>query len=436
MINMNIGIIGGTDGLGKTIITYLNDEFDIGISGRDHQKGRKVASIYDVEYYESNIDLAKNSDVLIISVPMNFTAGVIREVADHMKDGSVLIDVTSVKEEPSKVMEEVLPPNVEFIPTHPIFGPRTVNLDNQIIVLTPKQKGSWYEKVYNYLKSKNMEIIETTAENHDFMMSIVQVLTHFSFICTASAMEKLKIDIGETEKYESPIYNLMIDMIARIVSQNPYLTYFIQTMNNNGENIRNTFADAVIELKEAINNGDESTFVEIANRATKNMGDIQAALGRSDKAINSLNHEHIILNEMIDEEVGLRHIYSGKVHIGNLKEITKDTIILNKGNKDKKLKLSNIEVLTPEELYDWKLENYNHITQSISYEFNKRVNLEIILETIKNIENITSFSIIDIYTGPQIQKDHISITFKISALYKEAIDKAKEILTGFGGVIR
>lgn len=436
MIDMNIGIIGGTDGLGKTIITYLNDEFDVAISGRDHQKGRKVASMYDVDYFESNTELAEYSDVLIVAVPMNFTAGVIREVADHMQEGSLMIDVTSVKEGPSKVMAESLPDNVDFIPTHPIFGPRTVNLDNQIIVLTPLQKGPWYEKVYNYLESKNMHIIETTAEEHDYMMSIVQVLTHFSFISTASAMEKLKVNISETEDFESPIYNLMIDMIARIASQNPYLTYYIQTMNENGPNIRNAFADAVIELKEAINNGDETTFVEIANNATKNMGDIQAALGRSDKAINSLSHEFTILNEQLGEEVGLRHIYSGKVHIGILKEVTKDTIILAKGNKNKKLKLSNIEVLTPEELYQWKLENYEHIIQSISCEFSKRVNLEIILETIKNIENIISFAIVDIYTGPQIKEDHISITFKITALYREAIEKAKEILTGFGGVIR
>ncbi|MDO5848462.1 MAG: prephenate dehydrogenase [Methanobrevibacter sp.] len=433
---MNIGIIGGTDGLGKTIITYLHDEFDVAISGRDHQKGEKVANMYDVDYYESNTELAENSDIVIVSVPINFTPSVIREVAPYMQEGSLLVDVTSVKEEPSKVMAESLPDTVDYIPTHPIFGPRTVNLDNQVIVLTPIEKGPWYEKVYNFLKSKNMEIIETTPEKHDEMMGIVQVLTHFSFICSASAMEKLKVKISETEDFESPIYNLMIDMIARIVSQNPYLTYFIQTMNPNGVKIRNTFADAVVELKETINNGDESTFVEIANRATKNMGDIQAALGRSDKAINALSHENIILNEKIGETVGLKHIYSGKVHIGILEKVTKDTIFLKKGNKTRKLKLSNIEVLSPEDLYEWKIDNYNHIVEDISCEFNKRVNLEIILETIKNIENIISFSIIDIYTGPQIQDDHISITFKITALYKEAIEKAKEILTGFGGVIR
>ena len=127
-------------------------------------------------------------------------------------------------------------------------------------------------------------------------MSIVQVLTHFSFISTASAIEKLKVDLSETEDYESPIYNLMIDMIARIVAQNPYLTYNIQSMNNNGSKIRNTFAEAVNELKDVINDKDEEKFVKIANRATKNMGDITNALGRSDKAINALNYEYIILN--------------------------------------------------------------------------------------------------------------------------------------------
>lgn len=222
-----------------------------------------------MNYIESNAGLANISDILIISVPIQHTCHVIREVAPFMKEGSLMIDVTSVKEGPSKTMAEALPENVEFIPTHPIFGPRTTDLNNQVIVLTAEKKGKWYDKVYNYLKNKNMRIVETTAEKHDFMMSIVQVLTHFSFISTASAFEKLKVNISETEDYESPIYNLMIDMIARIVSQNPYLTYNIQSMNDNGDHIRNTFAEAVNELRDVINNDDEDKFVEIAIKATK-----------------------------------------------------------------------------------------------------------------------------------------------------------------------
>ena len=433
---MNVGIIGGSSGLGKTIIYYLRDDFDVFISGRDHKKGREVASEADVNYLESNEELANISDILIISVPIQNTEDVIREVAPFMKEGSVMIDVTSVKEGPSKTMAEVVADNVDYIPTHPIFGPRTTRLDNQVIVLTPDRKGKWYERVYNYLDSKNMRIIETTAEKHDYMMSIVQVLTHFSFISTASTIEKLKVDLSETEDYESPIYNLMIDLIARIVAQNPYLTYNIQAMNENGPKIRNTFTEAALELRDVINSADSEKFVEIANKATKHMGDIKNALGRSDKAIAALNYEYTYLNKLIGHEVGLKHIYSGKIHIGILESVDGKTAVLKNGNKTKKLRIANIRILINNELYDWKVKNLDKKTESISCVFPKNVNSKVIEDTVLNMDNIIEIKLIDTYNGPQIDDDHISLTFTVTALYKEDIEKVRTLFTGFGGNIR
>lgn len=433
---MNVGIIGGSDGLGKTLVYYFRDEFDVYITGRDHNKGRKVADELNANYIESNADLANISDILVISVPIQYTCDVIREVAPFMKSGSVMVDVTSVKEGPSRTMAEVLPDNVEYIPTHPVFGPRTTRLDNQVIVLTADKKGKWYPKVYDYLEGKNMRIIETSAEKHDFMMSIVQVLTHFSFISTASAIEKLRVDISETEDYESPIYNLMIDMIARIVSQNPYLTYNIQSMNTNGDKIRNTFADAVLELRDVINNEDEEKFIDIAIRATKNMGDITNALGRSDKAINSLNYEYTYLFKSVGKEVGLKHIYSGKIHVGILESVDGKTVVLKDGNKVKKLRIANIRILLPEELQLWKIENLKTKTSSISCVFPKNVNADIIQKTVLMHDNVLDVKLTDTYDGPQINDNFISLTFEITALNKEDIEMVKELFTGFGGVIR
>ena len=433
---MNIGIIGGTDGLGKTLVYYFRDEFNVYITGTDHKKGRAVAQELGVNYIESNAGLANISDLLVISVPIQHTSNVIREVAPFMKSGSVMIDVTSVKEEPLKTMKEVLPENVEYIPTHPVFGPRTTRLDNQVIVLTADKKGKWYDKVYNYLASKNMRVIETTAEKHDFMMSVVQVLTHFSFISTASAIEKLKVDLTESEDYESPIYNLMIDMIARIVAQNPYLTYNIQSMNNNGPKIRNTFAEAVIELRDVINNHDEDEFVNIAIRATKHMGDITNALGRSDKAISALSYEYTYLTQSIGQEVGLKHIYSGKIHVGILESIDNKTAVLRNGNKVKKLRIANIRILLPSELYQWKIENLNTKTEFISCAFPKNVNAETIEDTVMNIDNIIDVKLTDAYAGPQIDDDKISLTFSVTALGKSDIENVKKLFTGFGGTIR
>ncbi len=435
---MKIGIIGGTRGLGRTIAWYLKDfDFDVTVTGRDTIVGKQVSEDLGIKYSDDNKKIVQNSDIVIVSVPISSTEDVIEELAPFMKEGSLMIDVTSVKEGPSKKMQECLNEGVEFIPTHPVFGPRTTDLRGQIIVLTPIEKGEWYPKVYKFLEDKGMRIVETTAAHHDDMMGIVQVLTHFSYISTASAIEKLKVDIKDTENYESPIYNLMIDTIARIVSQNPYLTYSIQHENKRGEKIRQALFDSISELKDALTREDEEEFVEIALKATKHMGDIQAALGRSDKAINALTKEYNELIQSIGSEVGLKHIYSDTIHIGTLKEIDVDFLYLEDDNgKVKKLKISNVRKLNDDEFYQWKLNNQKMYTRDISAIFNRKSNPHVIKDTLKKFENIVDVIIIDIYKGEPIKENEISYTFKIISLTEEAIEDCIDTLIGFGGITR
>ena len=435
---MKIGIIGGTRGLGRTIAWYLKDfEYDVTVTGRDDIVGKQVSKDLGIKYSSDNKKIVQNNDIVIISVPISSTEGVIEELAPFMKEGSLMIDVTSVKEGPSKKMQECLKEGVEFIPTHPVFGPRTTDLKGQIIVLTPIEKGKWYPKVYKFLEDKGMRIVETTAGHHDDMMGIVQVLTHFSYISTASAIERIKVDIKDTENYESPIYNLMIDTIARIVSQNPYLTYSIQHENKKGNKIRQALFDSMSELKEVLNNNEEEKFVEIALRATKHMGDIQAALGRSDKAISALTHEYNLLLQSIGSEVGLKHIYSDTIHVGIIKEIDLDFLYLEDENgKVKKLKISNVEKLDDEELYQWKLNNEKIHTRDISAVFSKNSDPHVIKDTLKKFEDIIDVIIIDIYDGSPIKENQISYTFKIISLSEESIEECIETLEGFGGISR
>lgn len=435
---MRIGIIGGTNGLGKTIARYLSEDgFDVVITGRDVNTGAKASEELGVEYSKNNEKTALGCDIVIVAVPIASTNDVIEELAPHMQKGSLMLDVTSVKEGPALKMEECLGEDVDFIPTHPIFGPRTSNLNGQVIVLTPTRKGEWYERVHSYFEEKKVRIMETTPEHHDRMMAVVQVLTHFSYISTASAIEKLKINIKDTEDYESPIYNLMIDTIARIVSQNPYLTYSIQNENKAGEQIRQAFAEAVLELKDAISRGDEDEFVEIALRATKNMGDIQGALGRSDKAVNSLTEEFNRLKDSVGKEIGVKHIYSGTVHIGILEDIDYDFARLRtKNGKIKNLKVANIEILNENEIFEWKIANEKILSESISCLFPRNSDSKIIRDTLMNIENMTAVEVKESYEGPQIKEGEISYTFQVESFDRQAIKRAKATLKGFGGIIR
>ena len=435
---MEIGIIGGTNGLGKSLACYLKrDNFNVTVTGRNQKRGSDVSNKLGVKYTDDNIKVAENSDILIISVPISTTESIIKELGPHMKGGSLMMDVTSVKTGPTYTMRKYLPDDVESIPTHPVFGPRTPGFEGQVIVLTPLEKGKWYPKVYNYLKGKNMRIIETNCQHHDDMMGIVQVLTHFSYISIASAIEKLHINIKDTEPYESPIYNIMIDTIARITAQNPYLTYSIQSENRNGEKIRQAFADAVLELKEVLTREDDEEFRNIAIRATKNMGDVKAALGRSDKIIESLSEEENKLYKSIGFEIGLKHIYSGKVHVGIVKEIKDGFVVLDDNTrKENKLKIANIKILSDEELFKWKKTHWKIHTISVSCLFLKDSDAEIIKETISKLPDITSVKLTEIYNGPQIDEDKISYTYEVKSLSSEGFNNVYKLIEGFGGNIR
>ena len=92
--------------------------------------------------------------------------------------------------------------------------------------------------------------------------------------------------------------------------------------------------------------------------------------------------------------------------------------------------------MLPEEVYEWKLENQNKITRSISCVFSKNVHVETIQNTVMKLDNIIDIHLIDAYNGPQIADGSISLTFEIVALEKDAIDNVEKLFTGFGGVIR
>jgi prephenate dehydrogenase len=159
-------------------------------------------------------------------------------------------------------------------------------------------------------------------------------------------------------------------------------------------------------------------------------------LGRSDKAIGALSYEYTIINNSIGQEIGLKHIYSGKIHVGILESTDGKTAVLRNGNKIKKLRIANIRILLPNELYQWKIENSKTKTESISCVFSKNVDVETIRNTVLNIDNIIDIRLTDAYNGPQIDDDSISLTFEVTALAKEDIERVKELFTAFGGTIR
>ncbi len=434
---MQVAVIGGTRGLGNWIANFLKENgCDVIITGRNSLMGKEISEKIGVNYTSNNIEAASGAEIVILAVPIDVTSKIIKEVAPHLKEGSLLMDVTSVKEEPSQAMEEFIPDNVEFIPTHPMFGPRIKSLEGQVIVLTPLTKGEWYEKVIKFLESENARVIETTPQIHDQMMSIVQGLTHFAYISIAVTLERFQVDVKMSRKFASPVYSLMLDMIARIVSQNPYMYYAIQTQNHYVADVHKQFFSTTEVLNDIITHKDQDRFVKIMSSAAKYLDDLEASLGRSDKAISALTEEIRILKSSLGEEVGLRHIYSGKIHLGILEDITPDFVTLNSHNTLIQLKISNIEILSQNELIQYKTKNYPKKIFDVSVILPQGSDPEVISNTLSNLKDVVDVSVKDVYKGDQIESGMKSITFEYEIINPKARNRVEKLLKGFGGILR
>ncbi len=435
----NVTIIGGTRGLGNWIATELSKEdFNVTITSRNKDSGEKVAEKINVKYNNDNIEAIENADLIIFSVPIEVMEETIKDVAPYAPENSLLMDIASVKTGPAEALIKYAPDNTEILPCHPMFGPRLPSMEGQVIILTPikDRSNKLFENVKNFLEKRNAHVVISTPKEHDKIMSVVQGITHFSYISIASTIKKLDISVKKSREFASPVYSLMLDMISRIVSQNPYLYYSIQKSNAETAISRRTLIEESIRLSKLIEDGEEDLFVKNMSDSAKHLDEFEEALGRSDKAISILTNDYYVLKESIGKEIGVKHQYSKKIHVGVVDSVSSDIVTLTNKNKKIDLKISNVNKLSDAELYEWKKNNLELCEFDISVIFPKHCNKNILLNMFKNIKPVINVELKDVYVGEQIDEDKMSLTFHYSTFYKNDKNYVENYLRGIGGTIR
>ena len=289
-------ILGGTGETGSWFARYFKEKgFNVAVWGPSGKVA--VAERLGVRYAHDKIKEATESDIVLVSVLVEKTLEVIREVAPRMHAGSLIMDVTSVKSGPVRAMKTYAPKGVEVLGTHPMFGPTMPSLRGQTIILTPVPGKSekWLPVIQSLFEADGARIEILEADEHDEIMAVVQALTHFAYIGIGAALRALDFDVERSRKFMSPVYEIMIDFVGRILDQNPELYAAIQK-NPKAMKVRQTFVTECMRLCEKTDAGDLEGFKQIMRDAAKHYGGTHEALERSDRIINGRIRENIILN--------------------------------------------------------------------------------------------------------------------------------------------
>jgi prephenate dehydrogenase len=250
-------ILGGTGETGSWFARYFRDKsFDVAVWGPSGKTG--VAASIGVRYAADMIKEAEQSDI-----------------------------VPSLKSEPMKAMIRHAHQGVEVIGTHPMFGPTMPTLMGQIIILTPAvgRSETWLPRIRSLFESDGARIELLDPEEHDEIMAVVQALTHFAYIGIGATLQSLDFDVEKSRKFMSPVYEIMIDFVGRILDQNPELYASIQK-NPKAMKVRQTFIGECMRLSEKADSGDLEGFKKIMREAAEHFGQTHDALERSDRLID------------------------------------------------------------------------------------------------------------------------------------------------------
>ena len=247
-------------------------------SNRSDSVNKKVIELKIVD--DSNSDtkkMAEGSDLIIIATPLSSYEDVILKIKDSLKDGSILTDVGSVKENVISSIEKNVPKNVSWISSHPIAGTEESGpeagfselFENKWCILTPSKKANdkdikLLETFWKKIGSK-VDIMD--AKQHDYILSITSHIPHLI------AYNIVNTTLNAQDKKESDVVKYSAGGLrdfTRIAASNPIMwrDIFIQNKKNTSNMIDN-FIVNLEELKKAIENEDGKKLEEIFTKTKK-----------------------------------------------------------------------------------------------------------------------------------------------------------------------
>jgi chorismate mutase / prephenate dehydrogenase len=250
-------IVGGTGEMGRYFEKWFAEAgYKVRIMGRKHWP--------DIEKLCDGVDLA------VISVPIETTPEIIRQIAPYLPKDAVFVDITSIKKIPLEAMLDAHKGPV--LGLHPLFGPTTSTLDKQIIVATPGRDSDACQWVLDQFSAWGSVIVMSSAEEHDEIMAIVQALRHFATFSFGRFLARKKVQMARTLEFSSPIYRLELGMVGRLFAQDASLYAEIIFASAERRKLLKEYIASINETVGMLEQGDKSEFIDEFNKISQWFG--------------------------------------------------------------------------------------------------------------------------------------------------------------------
>jgi prephenate dehydrogenase len=156
---------------------------------------------------------------------------------------------------------------------HPMFGPTVTSFKSQTIIVCPARiDDKKLQDLVAIFRNEGARCTITTPEDHDKMMAVVQGLTHYVTLCMAESIRRLGIDIETTQEFTSPVYQIELSLIGRLLSQDPELYADILQQNPYVPGVLAACRESAADLAAIVSQKDAGAFREFFEENSRHLG--------------------------------------------------------------------------------------------------------------------------------------------------------------------
>jgi prephenate dehydrogenase len=215
----------------------------------------------------------KKAYMVVISVLLQNFEAVLREVSSYLRPEQVIIDITSVKETPIKIMHRYIK-GCTILGTHPVFGPSAADC-NQNFILTPtnKKEKEFAGEFKKWLEEKGFRVSVMSPKKHDYLMSTVLGLSHFIGFVTCDTW--LDMNLKELKKVSGPSFKTLSNLVDNVVYSDPEFYSELQMNFPDIDRIEARFEYNTRKWMGIVKGKNKKRFAHEMKRLRKNMDDLR-----------------------------------------------------------------------------------------------------------------------------------------------------------------
>ena len=233
-------------------------------TSRSIETRQKASELGICEVVENSVEAVKGADLIILCVPVGAMASVVQEFASVLEPGVTVTDVGSVKVEVIASILPLLPPQIDFIPGHPLAGTENSGpeagfstlFDNRWCLLTPLKECSLgsIQRLRLFWEALGAKVDLMDAEHHDLVLAVTSHVPHL----IAYTMVGVADDLANITKSEVINYSAAgFRDFTRIAASDPTMWRDVFLKNREASlEILGRFTEELTVLQRAVRRGD------------------------------------------------------------------------------------------------------------------------------------------------------------------------------------